>query len=38
MDRAFKSFEKFQIAELEAELQLPKLWLKSQNYVSLNKS
>jgi hypothetical protein len=34
----FKSVEKFMIAPLEAELQLPKLQLKSQNYTSLNRS
>ncbi len=33
MDRAFKIFKKFLIAPLEAELQLPKLQLKSQNYI-----
>jgi hypothetical protein len=38
MERAFKSFEKFKIALLEAELQLPKRQLKSQNYTSLNRS
>jgi hypothetical protein len=34
----FKSFEKFKIASLEVELQLPKLQLKSENHTSLNRS
>jgi hypothetical protein len=34
----FKSFEKFKIAPLEAELPLSKVQLKSQNHASLNKS
>jgi hypothetical protein len=38
MGRAFKIFEKFKIASLEAKLELPKLQLKSQNYASLNRS
>jgi hypothetical protein len=33
-----KSFEKFKIASLEAELQLSKLWQKSKNHASLNRS
>jgi hypothetical protein len=31
----FKSFENFNIASLEAELQLSKLQLKSQNHASV---
>jgi hypothetical protein len=33
-----KSFEKFEIASLEAELQLPELQLKSKNHMLLNRS
>jgi hypothetical protein len=33
----FKSFEKFEIAPLEAELQLSKLQLKTEYHTSLNR-
>jgi hypothetical protein len=36
--RLSKSFEKFHIASQEAELQLPKLRLKTQNHTLLNRS
>jgi hypothetical protein len=38
MDRAYKIFEKFKIALLQAELQLPTLQLKSQNHTALKRS
>jgi hypothetical protein len=38
MSRASKSFQKFKIASLEAELELTKLQLKSQTHTSLNRS
>jgi hypothetical protein len=38
INRVFQLLEKFKIASSEAELQLPKLRLKSQNHTSLNRS